>query len=152
MSKYKLIILAVVTLLAGFLAGFLLGGKSEVVKAEKQVVTTSTGEVKEIGKPALIYFFAKDCSSCQKFKPNWLVLKRKYKDKFNFIEIDVDNQMNAPLCIEFMINVIPQVYLEDAPFRNRVFINPIMYHYMPRFQDELNRYLQMREILKKGVS
>lgn len=152
MSKYKLIILAVVTLLAGFLAGFLLGGKSEVVKTEKQVVTTSTGEVKEIGKPALLYFFAKECSSCQKFKPNWQYLKRKYKDKFNFIEIDVDNAMNAPLCIEFMINVIPQVYLEDAPFRNRVFINPIMYHYMPRFEDELTRYLQMREILKKGVN
>ncbi len=152
MSKYKLIILAVVTLLAGFLGGFLMGGKSEIAKNEKQVITTSTGEVKEIGKPALIYFFAKDCSSCQKFKPNWQYLKRKYKNNFKFIEIDVDDRMNAPLCIEFMINVIPQVYLEDAPFRNRVFVNPIMYHYMPRFEDELNRYLQMREILKKGIS
>lgn len=159
MNKYKIIILTIITLLVGFLAGYLISDKrnDSVAKAERvskavEEAVNKEEQVKEIGKPALIYFFAKDCSSCQKFKPNWQVLKRKYSNKFNFVEIDVDNRMNAPLCIEFMVNVIPQVYIEDAPFRNRVFINPIMYNYMPRFLDELNRYLEMREILKKGVA
>ncbi len=153
MSKYKLIILAVVALLTGFLGGFLLGGRpQETVAPEAQIIVKKEGEVKEIAKPALIYFFAKDCSSCQKFKKNWLYLQKKYKNEFNFVEIDVDNQINAPLFMEFMVNVIPYVYIEDAPFRNRVFINPLMYQILPRLEDELDRYLEMREILKKGVS
>ncbi len=163
MSKYKFIIIAVVVLLLGFLAGFLVADKKakSAEKAAKisQAVDEALGqksaekkEVKEIGKPGLIYFYAQECSSCQKFKPNWNYLKKKYKNSFNFIEVDVDNAQNAPLFMEFMVNVIPYVYIEDVPFRNRVFINPLMYQYLPRFELELNRYLEMREILKKGVS
>jgi len=138
-------------LLVGFLGGFALAGKS--IKAvekfeEKPQVSES---VKEFGKPALIYFFAQECSSCKKFKPVWVAIKRKYRDKFNFIEIDVDVPKNAPLCYEFMVNIIPVVHIEDAPFRNRAMINPMEYTFLPRFEDTLNRYLEMREVLKKGA-
>lgn len=159
MNRYKIIILSFVLLLFGFLVGYLVSDNVHSAKARSERIANAVEEavdvnkeVKDFGKPALIYFFAKDCSSCKKFKPNWLYLKRKYKDKFNFVEIDVDNQMNAPLFMEFMVNVIPYVYIEDAPFRNRVFVNPLMYQFMPRFEDELNRYLEMREILKKGAA
>ena len=155
MARYKLIILTITTLIVGFLGGFLIGSKYGF-EPEPQGITPAPkiakADEKEFGKPALVYFFAKDCSSCNKFKPNWLYLKKKYSDKFNFIEIDVDKQVNAPLCMEFMVNIIPAVHIEDARFRNRSFINPMEYHFMPRFQDELNRYLQMREVLKKGVT
>ncbi len=154
MSKYKLIILTVIALLAGFLGGYLLADKKHIGEAKaakiSQVVEEAAG-TKDFGKPALVYFYAKECSSCQKFKPSWNVLKRKYKNKFNFVEVDVDNAVNAPLCYEFMVNVIPAVHIEDAPFRNRAFINPMEYHFLPRMEDDLNRYLEMREILKKGA-
>lgn len=158
MSKYKLIILAVVALLTGFLLGYILGnGKADsTAKAERisqavEKAVSQDKEVKDFGKPALIYFYANECSSCQKFKPTWLTLKRKYKNKFNFVEVDVDDAVNAPLCIEFMVNIIPAVHIEDAPFRNRAFINPMEYHFLPRMEDGLTRYLEMREILKKGA-
>lgn len=159
MIKYKLSILAVTLLLVGFLGGFFAGCmtvRSEQ-RAEKiaQVVKEQQKpeekpEVKDFGKPALVYFYAPKCTSCQKFRPNWNHLKKVYKDKFHFVEIDVDNPENVTYNYEFMITTIPQVYLEDAPFKNRVFLNPVMYHYMPRFKDDLDRYLQMRELLKKG--
>lgn len=159
MSKYKLVILAITLLLAGFLGGYFVSdnkakreARSEKISEVIEEVQNSEKVAKSFEKPALVYFFAKDCSSCQKFKPNWQYLKRKYKNKFHFIEIDVDNSENARYSIEFMVTTIPQVFLEDAPFRNRVFLNPIMYHYMPRFQDDLDRYLEMRELLKKGAS
>lgn len=158
MSKYKLIILAIISLLAGFLGGYLQADKKNIGEAKaakiSQTVEAAVGEnkeVKDFGKPALVYFYADECSSCQKFKPSWRTLKRKYKNKFNFVEIDVDKAENSPLCYEFMVNVIPAVHIEDAPFRNRAFINPMEYHFLPRMEDCLNRYLEMREILKKGA-
>lgn len=154
MVKYKFIILTVVALLLGFLVGFLCGGKFAPKQLDDVAASAATkteqGE-KDFGRPALVYFYAQQCSSCQKFKPTWNILKRKYKNKFNFVEIDVDNPINAPLCMEFMVNIIPAVHIEDAPFRNRAFVNPMEYHFLPRFEDNLNRYLEMREILKKGV-
>ena len=150
MSK-KFIIISLLAVLLTFLCGFgsccLL--KREAIAKETEIVK---GEInKDFGKPALVYFFAKNCSSCQKFNSSWTMLKKKYKKDFNFIEIDVDLPMNAPICYEFMVNVIPAVHIEDAPFRNRAYINPLEYHLIPRMEDTLRRYLEMREILKRGA-
>lgn len=159
MIKYKLVILTVIGLLAGFLGGYFLADKNAAMAAKADRVSKAveeavneTKEGKDFGKPALVYFYGKECSSCKKFKPTWLALKKKYKNSFNFIEIDVDKAENAPLCYEFMVNVIPAVHIEDAPFRNRAYINPMEYHFVPRLEDTLKRYLEMREILKKGAA
>ena len=153
MIKYKLIILAIIALLIGFLAGYTLKKTPEVevptVANVTVVANSGANEAKDYGKPALVYFYADACSSCNKFKPTWKLVKQKYKDKFNFVEIDVDKAESAPLCMEFMVNVIPSLHIEDAPFRNRAYINPMEYHFPPRLMDDLNRYLEMREILKK---
>lgn len=159
MFKYKFIILSITTLLVGFLGGFFVAQtmqeanyKTPTQKKETPELIAQNTDVNEIKAPALLFFYGKNCSACHKFKPSWNVVKKKYKDKFQFLEIDVDEPQNAPLCYEFMINVIPSVFIEDAPFRNRSFMNPAEYHYMPRFEDELNRYIEMREILKRGIS
>ncbi|MBO7672759.1 hypothetical protein J6S88_05045 [bacterium] len=116
---------------------------TEPVKAETKQ--------KEVQKPSVLLFHSKNCSSCTKIRPVWLALQKDFKKEFNFYEIDVDNQKNAPLCIEFLITTIPSIYIEDVPFRNRAYINPAMYGYLPRFEEELSRYLDMRKILKKGM-
>ncbi len=156
MSKYKLIILAVVALLVGFLGGYAFKKAPEAeVPAVANVTVVANqeqGAPKDFGKPALVYFYADACSSCNKFKPTWKAIKQKYKNTFNFVEIDVDKAESAPLCMEFMVNVIPALHIEDAPFRNRAYINPMEYHFPPRLEDDLNRYLEMREILKKGAA
>ena len=155
MYKYKLTIFSIVMLLVGFLCGFAIAAKNLSAVREVEEVQVLNGEekseVKDFGKPALIYFFGMQCSSCQKFKPIWVALKKKYKDKFNFIEINVDVPKNAPLCYEFMVNIIPVVHIEDVKFRNRAMLNPAEYAFVPRLYDDLDRYLEMREILKKGA-
>lgn len=151
MKNLKIVIISIIALFITFIGGFGSGCLLKKDVVAKEVVDVEIKGKQDFGKPALIYFFAKNCSSCKKFNPTWAMLKKKYKKDFNFIELDVDLPANAPYCYEFMVNIIPAVHIEDAPFRNRAFINPMEYHFLPRFEDTLNRYLEMREILKKGA-
>lgn len=154
MNKVKSVIIVCISvffsILLGFLLGYFVGNGQGSQEAELPQVVTPSGEVKTFKQPAIVYFYGKDCSSCQKFKPNWEIIKRKYAKKFVMLEIDVDKPENAVYGYEFMVNVIPTVYIEDAEFRNRAYINPAEYHFLPRFQDTLDRYLIMRKILMKG--
>ena len=162
--KYKFSILAIVLLLSGFLAGCFAGKISDnksnmtvetgvVAVADKSKVDVKESDkVQDFGKPALIYFYSPDCSSCSKFKSNWLYLKKHFGKKFEFLEVNVDDSRLAPLSFEFMVTTIPTVFLEDAKFRHRAYINPVEYHFLPRFEDELNRYLELREVMKRGYS
>lgn len=155
MDKNRCIIIicacAILSVIVGFLLGFFVAGGQQDEQKEIPQVVTPSGEVKTFRQPAIVYFYGKDCSACQKFKPNWNIIKKKYGNKYTVLEIDVDKPENAVYGYEFMINVIPTVYIEDAEFRNRAYINPAEYHFLPRFQDTLDRYLDMRKILIKGA-
>ena len=161
MNKYKIIIISLLIFLFGMTAGYCVETfltannlqpkitETTEIPSVEQVKTNSSK--KEIQKPAVLLFHSNYCSSCDKIKPVWKALEKQYKKDFNFYEIDVDQQQNARLCIEFLITTIPSIYIEDVPFRNRAYINPVMYNYLPRFSDELSRYLEMRKILKNGL-
>ena len=155
MNKNRCIIIisicVVLSVILGFLLGCFVAGEKRNSQPEIPQVKTSTGEIKTFKQPAIVYFYGKDCSSCHKFNPNWNIIKKKYGNKFAIIEIDVDKPENAVYGYEFMVNIIPTVYIEDVEFRNRAYINPAEYHFLPRFQDTLDRYLAMRKILMKGA-
>ena len=172
MKKYRIIIISLLIFLFGLTAGYFIQGISsgknlESAAIAKEVVVgasdtaaaktvkaqeAETPVVKEVQKPSMLLFHSRNCSSCDKVKPVWKALQKEYKNDFNFYEIDVDDHNNARLCIEFMITTIPSIYIEDVPFRFRDYINPVMYNYLPRFEDELTRYLDMRKILKRGMN
>lgn len=147
----KICVCAVLSAIVGFWLGFFVSGVQNDEQKEIPQIVTQSGEVKTFRQPAIVYFYGKDCSSCQKFKPNWNIIKRKYGKSFTILEFDVDKPENARFAYEFMVNVIPTVYIEDAEFRNRAYINPAEYQFLPRFQDTLDRYLNMRKILIKGA-
>lgn len=164
MSRYKVIIISLLIFLFGMTAGYcvetFLTSKSaqnttarnnDISPIVNAAVAKEKPEKKEIQKPSVLLFHSKHCSSCDKIRPVWKALEKQYKKEFNFYEIDVDQQQNARLCMEFLITTIPSIYIEDVPFRNRAYINPVMYGYLPRFSDELSRYLEMRKILKNGL-
>lgn len=160
MKRCKTIIIISIVFVFGLTAGCvvenLLSSKNISNAAIAKDITpakSQKSEVKpqEVQKPSVLLFHSKNCSSCTKIRPVWYGLQKSFKNDFNFYEIDVDQQRNAPLCIEFLITTIPSIYIEDVPFRNRAYINPAMYGYLPRFEEELSRYLDMRKILKKGI-
>ena len=160
-KKYKITIISILIFLFGMTAGycvetFLTAKNTQIIDNTSTEVASVepvkvTSDKKEVQKPSVLLFHSKHCSSCDKIRPIWKALEKEYKKEFNFYEIDVDQQQNARLCIEFLITTIPSIYIEDVPFRNRAYINPVMYSYLPRFSDELSRYLEMRKILKKGL-
>ena len=162
MNKYRIIIISLLVFLFGLTAGvcieeFVSGKNIDNISNSAQAKETNvnTGNAvksntDEIQLPSVLLFHSKNCSSCEKIRPVWKALQKEYKKDFRFIEIDVDIAQNAPLCMEFLITTIPSIYIEDVPFRNRAYINPVMYGYLPRFSDELSRYLDLRKILKKG--
>ena len=172
MKKYKIIIISLIIFLFGITAGYFIEEFTSAKKNENMAITTEMrtsvpgmavakevpgkasddNAVKEVQKPSVLLFQSRSCSSCDKIKPIWKALQKEYKKDFNFYEVDVDDQKNAPLCIEFLITTIPSIFIEDVPFRFRDYINPVIYNYLPRFEDELNRYLDMREILKRGMN
>ena len=154
MNKNKSILIICICAIVGVLIGFALGvvsGLGQSNDVEIPQVVTPAGEVKTFRQPAIVYFYGENCSSCQKFKPNWNIIKRNYGKKFAILEIDVDKPENARFGYEFMVNVIPAVFIEDAEFRNRAYVNPAEYHFLPRFRDTLDRYLEMRKFLMKGA-
>lgn len=160
MKHYKVLIITSLVFAFGLIAGCFIenfvSSKSVSNAAIAKDITLSASvkakvESKEVQKPSVILFHSQKCSSCTKIRPVWLTLRKEYKKDFNFYEIDVDEQRNIPICLEFLVTTIPTIYIEDVPFRNRAYINPAMYGYLPRFEEELSRYLDVRKILKNGV-
>ena len=77
--KNKSILIICICAIVGVLIGFALGvvsglGQSNDVQIPQ--VVTPAGEVKTFRQPAIVYFYGENCSSCQKFKPNWNIIKR----------------------------------------------------------------------------
>lgn len=62
------------------------------------------------GKIRVIYFFANDCSNCQKIKPFIAQIKEKYKDKIEFLEHDVKEKDE---CLQLFLQFIKTYNLPD---------------------------------------
>ena len=60
-------------------------------------------------KNTLILFYVNWCGYCKKFKPEWLLIKEKLKDKYNIISIDCDNKKYSEIVKYFNITGYPTV-------------------------------------------
>ena len=78
--------------------------------------TVTNNQVKELGKPTLLYFYASWCGACKTFSPVWQDIVSLYGDKYNCIKVDVDDSKNDDVANKFNIRVIPQVYIYDEEF------------------------------------
>lgn len=60
-------------------------------------------------KLIMVDFWAEWCGPCRILKPELERLAEKYADKVELVKIDVDQQDNYPLAVQYQINSIPQV-------------------------------------------
>lgn len=72
-------------------------------------VLTDKAQLTATDKPVVVDFGATWCGPCQKFKPNFAAVAKKYADKANFVYVDVDKWQD--LAAEFGAQSIPTVVI-----------------------------------------
>lgn len=58
-------------------------------------------------KPTLIEFYANWCTSCQAMAPDIRALKDEYRDRVNFVMLNVDNTKWLPEMLNYRVDGIP---------------------------------------------
>lgn len=76
----------------------------DITGAEKfnELISTSN-------KLIMVDFWAEWCGPCRILKPELEKLAEKYADKVEIVKINVDEQDNYPLAVQYQVNSIPQV-------------------------------------------
>ena len=101
-------------------------------------------------KPMLAVFYVDWCGYCLRFMPKFNILSKLYKDKFNFVMVDVEDKENASLANDLGIAGFPTVYILDPKYDNRVLLPNSIYQNLGKFRVELDRYLRIRGLLDKA--
>ena len=102
-------------------------------------------------KPMLTVFYVDWCGYCLRFMPKFNILSKLYKDKFNFVMVDVEDKENTSLANDLGIAGFPTVYILDPKYDNRLLLNNALYLDKPSLKTELERYLRIRSLLDKGA-
>ena len=98
-------------------------------------------------KPVLALFYADWCGYCLKFMPKQSILNMMYKDKYNFVMVNVDDKENKPLIAENQISGYPTVYILDNKYDNKIHLSNGVYGDLKLFRAELDRYIRIRQLL-----
>ena len=99
-------------------------------------------------KPMLAVFYVDWCGYCMKFMPKFKILSGIYKNKYNFVMINVEqNAQNAKLAETVGLGGYPTVYIIDPKYDNRVLMPNTFYQDLSKFRIELDRYLRIRKLL-----
>ena len=65
------------------------------------------------GKPTTIEFYADWCSSCQSMAADNLSLEKEYRDRMNFVMLNVDNTKWLPEVTKYRVDGIPRFIFLD---------------------------------------
>lgn len=85
------------------------------------------------GKPSIVDFTASWCGPCQRMKPIFYSLADDFKDEYNFISIDIDE--NPELANKYQVQAVPTFVFLDADGNEGNRINGMISK--EEFRDEL---------------
>lgn len=68
----------------------------------------------EICRPRVLEFEAKWCKYCQQVRPHVQRLKKKYKNKIEVVQIDIDDPNNRKLMKEYGVCMLPTLIFEKT--------------------------------------
>ena len=98
-------------------------------------------------KPVIALFYADWCGYCLRFMPRLKTIEDLYKSKYNFVMLDVEDTKNIDLIEDVALTGYPTVYVIDPKYNNRFLLNNAIYMDLPKFREELDRYLKVRKLL-----
>lgn len=152
MKKKILITLGIIIALAvSALAGITVMAMNAPKHPSEYKIGIKYEEALESEKPMLAVFYVDWCGYCLKFMPKFKILSKVYKDKYNFVMIDVEESaQTSKLANDVGLTGFPTVYILDPKYDNRVLMSNSLYQNLGKFRVELDRYLRIRKLLDKA--
>ena len=149
MKKKILITLGIlVTLIVASVAGVAVTNMNAPKHPSEYKIGISYDEAVKSDKPMLAVFYVDWCGYCLRFMPKFRILNTLYKNKYNFVMINVEGDQNTRALAEDVgIAGFPTVYILDPKYDNRVLLSNSYYHNLKKFRVELDRYLRIRALL-----
>lgn len=92
-------------------------------------------------KPFVVLFYADWCPHCRAFMPKYQILSELYKDKYNFVMLNAEDQKNASYVNDYAIGAFPTVFTVDPKTGARSMINNTIYGSIDRMSAEFDRFL-----------
>lgn len=151
MNKQKKVILVFLIILVTF--SLALVGYYRKTKENKTPSTYSVGKKYNQAitgtKPVVVLFYVDWCTYCKKFIPKFEQLSKKYKDKYDFSMVDLEEIENKSKVNEYDISSFPTVYIIDPAIDNQIYINQQLTGDINKLKKELDRYLRVRAMIKQ---
>lgn len=142
-----------VTLIVASVAGVAVTNMNAPKHPSEYKIGISYDEAVKSDKPMLAVFYVDWCGYCLRFMPKFRILNTLYKNKYNFVMINVEgNQNTKALAEDVGIAGFPTVYILDPKYDNRVLLSNSYYHNLKKFRVELDRYLRIRALLDKATA
>ncbi len=113
---------------------------------EHSITTLADEDKLDENLPTVVFFHTKMCSACISFRPHFNQLKKDYKGKYNFAELDIQDSANYPISITHGSSV-PNLYIFDPSIGNKIHISLADVGSYNGLKFELDRYLRMRSFL-----
>ena len=154
MKKKILITLGIlVTLIVASVAGVAVTNMNATKHPSEYKIGISYDEAVKSDKHMLAVFYVDWCGYCLRFMPKFRILNTLYKNKYNFVMINVEGDQNTRALAEDVgIAGFPTVYILDPKYDNRVLLSNSYYHNLKKFRVELDRYLRIRALLDKATA
>ena len=154
MKKKILITLGIlVAIIASSLVGFAYTSMNVPKHPSEYNIGISYNEAMQSDKPMLAVFYVDWCGYCLRFMPKFKVLSTIYKNKYNFVMINVESSDKMKkLADDVGIGGFPTVFILDPKYDNRVLMSNSYYHNLLKFRTELDRYLRIRALLDKATA
>lgn len=100
-------------------------------------------------KPFIALFYTDWCTYCKRFMPRYKTMSDIYKDKYNFVMINVEDSNYAKVVKDYDIGGFPTIYIIDPTIDNRILLNNAIYDDLGKLRIELDRYLRIRAMIKQ---
>lgn len=118
-----------------------------VAPSEYNIVITYESAMQD-KKPFIALFYTDWCTYCKRFMPTYETMAHIYKNRYNFVAINVENPTYEAVVRDYAIGGFPTIYIIDPTIDNRILINNTLYDDLSKLRVELDRYLRIRAMIK----
>lgn len=149
MKKKILIILGIIVALVVTTAVTIAMSPRKNLKPSDYAIGVSLQEAMADKKPFIELFYADWCSYCMRFMPKYQSIADIYKNKYNFVMINVDDPEYKKFVEAADLNGFPTLYIIDPTIDNKILINNAIYGDLKKLRVEFDRYLRIRAMIKE---